>query len=81
MAGTNGDTGAAPKVTTTVGKKNVHGNTKEEKWSVRTREILRSGDVAPYKEVAWFTEPLSMVVRTSLSGFLLVCLPGARRMR
>ena len=37
--------------------------------------------VGPYKEVAWFTEPLSMVVRTSLSGFLLICLPQAKRMR
>jgi hypothetical protein len=45
-------------------------------------DILRPTPlVRPYRKGAWFAEPLSMVVRTSLSGFLLVCLPGARRMR
>ena len=47
----------------------------------RVEDALWDILVAPYKEVAWFTEPLSMVVRTSLSGFLLICLPTARRMR
>jgi hypothetical protein len=83
MAGTNGDTGAAPKVTTTVGKKNVHGNTKEEKWSVRTREILRSGDVAPYKEVR---RPMLSRVYAPVQQLVLgkdgdqdLVLPGLRR--
>ena len=45
-------------------------------------DILRPTPlVRPYRKGAWFAEPLSMVVRTSLSGFLLICLPTARRMR
>lgn len=39
----------------------------------------------PYKATGWYwlMEPVSMIVRASLSGFLLtdICLPGARRMR
>ena len=45
-------------------------------------DILRPTPlVRPYRKGLWYFEPLSMVVRTSLSGFLLICLPGARRMR
>jgi hypothetical protein len=39
----------------------------------------------PYKATGWYwlMEPVSMIVRASLSGFLLtdICLPGAPRMR
>ena len=51
-----------------------------ELWKTLVGDIWETL-VGPYKEVAWFTEPLSMVVRTSLSGFLLICLPQAKRMR
>ena len=38
----------------------------------------------PYKATGWYwlMEPVSMIVRASLSGFLLtdICLPGAPRM-
>ena len=54
---------------------------RRRRWCARVEDVLWDILVAPYKEVAWFTEPLSMVVRTSLSGFLLICLPTARRMR
>ena len=37
--------------------------------SARVEDVLWDILVAPYKEVARFTEPLSMIVRTSLSGF------------
>ena len=45
-------------------------------------DILRPTPlVRPYRKGLWYFEPLSMLVCTSLSGFLIICLPGALRMR
>jgi hypothetical protein len=57
----------------------------EHQWASDLVDALWGELMKPYKATGWYwlMEPVSMIVRASLSGFLLtdICLPGAQRMR